>query len=66
MNKYEKALERVKKNVEPADNWTGEDLEHYKTIIKALEFMCAVTAEKPQEVEPWMEAVMEIREGDRL
>ena len=37
MNKFEIALDRIKKNVEIPDGWTEEDLEHYKTIIKALE-----------------------------
>ena len=37
MNKFEMALERIKKNVEIQDSWTEEDLEHYKTIISALE-----------------------------
>ena len=38
MNKFEIALDRIKKNVEIQDSWTKEDLEHYKTIIAALEF----------------------------
>ena len=37
MNKFEKSLERIKKNVEIQDDWTEEDLEHYKTIVEALE-----------------------------
>jgi len=37
MNKFEKALERIKKNVAIQDNWSEEDIEHYKTIISALE-----------------------------
>lgn len=37
MNKFEQALDRIKKNVEPQDSWNEEDWEHYKTIIKALE-----------------------------
>lgn len=37
MNKYEKSLERIKKNVFPSDNWTEEDVEHYHTVIEALE-----------------------------
>lgn len=37
MNKFEKALDRIKKNVEIQGSWAEEDLEHYKTIIKALE-----------------------------
>jgi hypothetical protein len=37
MNKFEQALERIKKYVEPQDQWTEEDWEHYKTIIEALE-----------------------------
>lgn len=37
MNKFEKALERIKKNVEIQDGWSEEDFEHYKTIVSALE-----------------------------
>lgn len=37
MNKFERSLDRMKKNVEIQDGWTEEDLEHYKTIIEALE-----------------------------
>jgi hypothetical protein len=37
MNGFEKALDRIKKNVEIQDNWSEEDFEHYKTIVSALE-----------------------------
>lgn len=37
MNRFEKSLERIKKNVEIQNNWSEDDLEHYKTIIDALE-----------------------------
>ena len=37
MNRFEKSLDRIKKYVEPQDDWTQEDWEHYKTIIEALE-----------------------------
>ena len=37
MNKFEIAIDRIEKNVEIQDNWTDEDREHYRTIIKALE-----------------------------
>lgn len=37
MNKYEKSLERIKKNLVPADNWTEEDRMHSLTVIEALE-----------------------------
>ena len=37
MNKFEIALARIKKNIEIQDGWTEKDLEHYKTIIEALE-----------------------------
>ena len=37
MNKFEVALDRIKKNVEIQDGWTEDDLEHYKTILAALE-----------------------------
>ncbi len=40
MNKFEKALERIKKNVSPTESWTEEDFEHFKTIIEALEGAC--------------------------
>ena len=37
MNRFEISFDRIKKNVEIQDSWTEEDLEHYKTIISALE-----------------------------
>ena len=37
MNKYEKELDRIKKNVIPDETWTADDMEHYKTVIEALE-----------------------------
>mgnify|MGYP003303089681 CR=1 FL=1 len=37
VNRFQKALDRIKKNVFPQDNWTEEDWEHYKTVIEALE-----------------------------
>ena len=37
MDRFEKALDRIKKNVFPQDCWTAEDWEHYKTVIEALE-----------------------------
>jgi len=37
MNKFEKALDRIKKRVEPSDDWTEDDIEHYKTVWEALE-----------------------------
>lgn len=37
MNRFEKSLNRIKKNVEIQDGWTQEELEHYKTVIEALE-----------------------------
>ena len=37
MNKYEKSLDRIKKRVEIGEKWTDEDIEHYKTIVEALE-----------------------------
>ena len=46
MNKFEMAIDRIKKNVEIQDSWTEEDLEHYKTIIEALEIasdLCKLT-----------------------
>lgn len=36
MNKFEKSLERMKKNMIPGDDWTAEDWEHLKTIEEAL------------------------------
>ena len=38
MNRFEKSLKRIKRNLEPADCWAEEDWEHYRTIITALEF----------------------------
>lgn len=37
MNKFETALDRIKKQVEPQDDWTEDDWEHYRTIIEALQ-----------------------------
>ena len=37
MNKFEVALDRIKKSVFPCDKWTQEDIEHYKTVVEALE-----------------------------
>lgn len=37
MNRFEKSLDRIQRNVEIEDGWTDDDLEHYKTIIEALE-----------------------------
>lgn len=42
MTRFEKSLERIKKNVEPQDQWTESDCEHYKTIIEALEIANSV------------------------
>lgn len=47
MNRFEKSLERIKKNVFPNDKWTDDDVEHYKTVIEALEIAAKVnTAEE--------------------
>ena len=45
MNRFDKSLERIKKNAEPQDSWTDEDFEHLKTIISALE-TCSKIEEK--------------------
>ena len=37
MNKYEKALQRIRKNIEISEKWSEEDINHYKTIVEALE-----------------------------
>lgn len=38
MNKFQKSLDRIKKNVPlHEDGWTDEDKEHIITIMKALE-----------------------------
>ena len=37
MNRFEKALSRIRRTVTPGDDWTEEDKEHYRTIIDALE-----------------------------
>jgi signal transduction histidine kinase len=50
MNKYEKALERIKKNVFPADDWTDEGIEHYNTIVESLEHSKQIAREILQEV----------------
>jgi hypothetical protein len=49
MNKFEKSLERIKKNVKIQDSWTEEDFEHYKTINEALEFCAKLHGAKPNE-----------------
>lgn len=41
MNKFAKALDRIKKNVIPRDDWTEEDTEHYMTVIEALAYCAA-------------------------
>lgn len=45
MNRFEKSLDRIKKNVEPQYGWTEDDLEHFKTVIEALE----IASEKENE-----------------
>lgn len=42
MNKFEKSLDCIKKNVFPQEDWTSEDYEHYKAIIEALEIASKV------------------------
>lgn len=42
MNRFEKSLDRIKKNVFPQDNWAEEDWAHYKTVIEALETCAAL------------------------
>ena len=37
-NRFEKSLTRIRRNIEPIDDWNEEDWEHYFTIVKALEF----------------------------
>lgn len=36
MNRFDEALERIKRNVEIQDGWAEEDFEHYNTIVFAL------------------------------
>ena len=36
-NRFSIALDRIKKNVEPQDNWNEKDWQHYKTVCEALE-----------------------------
>ncbi len=36
-NIFEKALDRIRKNIYPEDSWTKEDIDHLKTIVFALE-----------------------------
>lgn len=36
MNRFDEALEKIKKNIEIQDDWTEEDQDHYNTIIFAL------------------------------
>ena len=48
MNKFERSLDRIRKNVEIQDCWKEEDVEHYKTIIEALE-IASENARTPKE-----------------
>lgn len=36
-NRFSIALDRIKKNVEPQDNWSEEDWGQYITVCEALE-----------------------------
>lgn len=45
MNRFEKSLDRIKYCVFPQDDWTEEDMEHYKTVTEALE-TCAALEER--------------------
>lgn len=42
MNRFEKSLDRIKRTMFPQDCWTDADLEHYKTIVDALEIAAAM------------------------
>ena len=37
MNEFEKSRDRIVKWVERQDNWTEEDWQHYRAVIKALD-----------------------------
>lgn len=53
MNKFEKALERVKHNAYPNEKWTEEDFEHYNTVVEALEIasdLCKVNIHPTEKV----------------
>ena len=43
MNRFEKALDRIIKNVTPQDDSTEEDLEHFKTVNEALKIAAEIT-----------------------
>lgn len=45
MNRFEKALDRIKMNVIPQDDWSAEDFEHFKTVILALKIAAETTKE---------------------
>ena len=36
MNRFDKALERINRLVEPQDDWTNDEIEHFKTVVEAL------------------------------
>ena len=36
MNRFEKALDRIKKNVTPQDDWDDSDFEQFKAVCDAL------------------------------
>lgn len=39
---YQKALDRIKRNVMPCDAWTEEDWDHFETVKDALELAASV------------------------
>ena len=55
MNKFEMAVDRIKKNVEIQDSWTEEDLEHYKQYLRG----CKKNPKKPKEPKPLSEIAKE-------
>lgn len=51
MNRFEKALDRIKMNVIPQDNWSEEDYEHFKTVNEALK-IAAEKTKKDNDIDP--------------
>lgn len=45
MNRFEKSIDRIKRNVEIQENWADEDFEHYQTIMEALEIAARTEGE---------------------
>lgn len=52
MNRFDEALERIKKNLEIQNDWTDEDFDHYHTIVFALKIASDLCEVNNFEAEP--------------